>query len=386
MKVAYDVSRELVRRGHDVHVCTTDADGLTSRIRGESVRDIEGITVNYFHNLSMFLPKIWKVFVTPSAVRFAKTQLRSFDIIHMHEFRTFQNSVIHHFANYQRIPYVLQAHGSMPRFSRLERMKVIYDMISGKNILEKASALIALSSVETKQYKDYGVPREKIDVIPNGVDLSEYSRIPPRGTFKIKFGIPPDKQVLLYLGRLHETKGIEYLLRAFASLIGKGENRQVVLVLAGPDDGFEAKILSLVDDLRLRNRVFVVGPVYGSLKLAAFTDATAYVLPSTYETFPVSILEAYACGKPVVACAVGGINDLVQTDKTGILVKPGDVDQLAEAIQYVFDHPDQASMYGSRGRNLITTNFTIEILVDKLESLYESIKVAEHEPKGHLEV
>ena len=83
--------------------------------------------------------------------------------------------------------------------------------------------------------------------------------------------------------------------------------------------------------MRINDNVLLVGPLYGEDKLSAYVDADVYVLPSTYETFPVTILEAYACSKPVIASNVGSLNDLVIEDVTGLLVEVGSADKLAQS-------------------------------------------------------
>ena len=126
-------------------------------------------------------------------------------------------------------------------------------------------------------------------------------------------------RILLFLGRLNKIKGLDTLVIAFKQVIEESKN--VILVIAGPDDGYLDSLKNLVCSLKISDNVLLVGPLYGDDKLAAYVDADVYVLPSTYETFPVTILEAYACSKPVIASKVGSLNDLVLDGVTGLLVE-----------------------------------------------------------------
>jgi glycosyltransferase involved in cell wall biosynthesis len=95
----------------------------------------------------------------------------------------------------------LQVHGSLPRIGAKQQLKWIYDVLFGYRLLRDASKVIALTRVEAEQYRRMGVPEEKIAIIPNGIDLSEYAELPPKGVFKKKFNIPEDRKIILYLGQ-----------------------------------------------------------------------------------------------------------------------------------------------------------------------------------------
>jgi glycosyltransferase involved in cell wall biosynthesis len=145
------------------------------------------------------------------------------------------------------------------------------------------------------------------------------------------------------------------------------------LVIAGPDDGYLNEAKRLAQALDVSNHVLFTGPLYGEDKMAAYIDSEVYVLPSRYETFPMAILEAYACGKPVVASEVGGLRDLVKNGETGLLFKPEDVKQLAERISNILNDDKMAEEMGLRGRNFVEEDFTIEKIIEKLEKLYEEV-------------
>ena len=117
----------------------------------------------------------------------------------------------------------------------------------------------------------------------------------------------------------------------------------------------------------------MVGPLYGKDKLAAYVDANVYVLPSTYETFPVTILEAYACSKPVIAFQVGSLSDLVIDDVTGYLVEVRSPDKLANAIIKLLRNPNKASEMGLNGRKLVQTHYNTEKVANILENIYRMI-------------
>jgi len=371
VKVVYQISRELVRRGHEVAVYTTDVKGFDSRVNLGHVKFVDGIKVYYFKNLTLMLAKKFKLFITPQLVLHAKSEVGKFDIVHLHEYRTFQNILVAHYAKKHDVPYVLQAHGSLPRIMAWPRLKWIYDVLFGYRLLRDSSKVIALNHVEAKQYKAMGVPEEKLAIIPNGINLSEYAKLPPKGNFKKKFNIPEEKKIILYLGRIHRIKGVDFLIKAYAYLKNEMNYKNAVLVIAGPDDGYLKEAQGIANSLGISKNVLFTGQLYGRDKLEVYVDSEFYVLPSRYETFPMAALEAYACGKPIIASNVGGLRELVVNGETGLLIDVGDIDQLAKAIHSLLNNEAEVEKMGSKGMQYVKSNFSIEKVVERLEKVYE---------------
>ena len=367
--VVYNVTQELAKRGHEVAVYTSDMLDLHGNASLKTKKQvINGVTVYYLRSLWRHKASI----VTPAIIPLLSKRLSDFDIIHIHDCRSFQGIFAYLFAKAKNVPYVFQPHGSY--FSSLSDspsktvVKTALDKLVSGKIIQNASKVIALSRVEAEDYKCAGVPAEKIAIVPNGIDLTEYSDLPSKGSFKKKFGLDKNEKIVLYLGRIHEIKGIDILVRAFANILHKLDD--VRLVIVGPDDGYLAEIKALIKALRIEDKVLVSGPLYGVAKLEAYVDADVYVLPSRYETFPMTVLEAYACGKPVIASKVGGLTDLVANGQTGLLVDPGNTVQLAKNILYLLDHADRAGEMGLKGKAFVKDRFAIETVVAKLEAIY----------------
>lgn len=367
IKVAYDVSRELVKRGHKVTVYTSNGNNSYSRIDSR-IKEVDGIQVHYFRNVSAITAREMKLFITPSMIRTVKRDIQRFDIVHLHEYRSFQNVVAHRYARKYVVPYILQAHGSLPRIMAKQRLKLIYDVFFGYRLLRDASKVVALSQTEALQYRGMGVPEEKIEVIPNGIDLSEYGDLPPKGAFKKKFGIDDDEKIVLYLGRIHKIKGIDILVKAFAKVIEKLDD--VRLVVVGPDDGYLGELEALTKALKIEDNVLISGPSYGKDKLEAYVDADVYVLPSRYETFPMTVLEAMACGTPIILSENCGISEVVR-NKVGLVVKPNS-NHLCEALLKMLLSQDGQNTFRENCKTVIE-KFNILKTISELEKVYEEL-------------
>ena len=358
VKITNNLSEGLAKLGHEVTIITTDF-----KFDKEYVKSIEkeGVTVIPFHCLT----NIESFLISPSIKKWFKENIENFNIIHMHNFRSYQNNVVHRYAKKYDVPYVLQAHGSVLPFFAKQKLKKLYDVIWGYDILRNASKVIALTKIEAEQYKKMGVSADKIEIIPNGVDLSLFDRLPKKGTFRDKYGITADTKIVLYLGRLHKIKGIDLLIAAFSKV--QKEVPVSKLVIAGPDDGCLHILQKQADLSKIGRNILFTGPLYGEDKFAAYVDANVYVLPSIYEAFPNTVLEAWACGTPVIVTDRCGIAEVV--DKIGYVVEY-DKSQLTDAILELLGCDSLSVELGAKGKKLMKEEFNLDDLVKKFEKVY----------------
>ena len=119
--------------------------------------------------------------------------------------------------------------------------------------------------------------------------------------------------------------------------------------------------------------VLFTGALFGVEKLGAYVDSDVLVPPSTYEIFGNVVLESYACSKPVIASRVGGLNELVFQDETGLLIKPGATKELYSAISALLDDDKTRINMGIRARKIVEEKFSLERTFNKLEATYEEI-------------
>ena len=363
--VVRSISKELAKR-HELTVYTTNA--LDQR-RGFNTYPFKvesnGYEIVYF-------PRILASYgfnISPSMAIALQKTLPQYDVVHLHSWRHFQDLIVHHYAKKYDIPYVLQAHGSIARVMAKQRLKWIYDVFFGYRLLKDASKVIALNPIEAEQYRGMGVPREKIAIIPNGIDLSEYASLPPRGCFRKKFGLDKNEKIVLYLGRIHEIKGIDILVRAFANILHELDD--VRLVIVGPNDGYLGEIEALIKALQIEDTVLISGPLYGVAKLEAYVDADVYVLPSRYEIFGNTVLESVACGTPVILTESCGIAECFR-DKVGLVVKNNSPPHLEEALLEMLINRKRQKIFKENCK-IVIQKFNISETVAKLEEVYKEI-------------
>ncbi|MGQ9722051.1 MAG: glycosyltransferase family 4 protein [Candidatus Jordarchaeum sp.] len=368
--VAYNISKELSRRGHEVTVYTSNILNLyDNRIRSNIHNTIiDDVNVHYFRSLVGHKT----FFVTPTMINSLKKNINKFDIIHLHDARGFQGIITYLFAKAKKIPYVFQSHGAffhpLPILNIDKIARLTLDKIASERIVKNASKIIALSQMESKRFQRWGIPKDKIFISPNAIDLSMYEKLPSKGSFRKNYKINNDEKIILYLGRINKFKGIELLIESFAILAKKLNN--VKLVLAGPDDGFLNEALLLTKRLKLESKVLFTGYVSEENKLEAFIDADVFVTPLFYG-FPITFLEACIAGVPIVTTKLGDILSWIN-DRVGFACSPTPAD-LSKAIYKILSSYETHEKFSRNCKDIVHKEFSIEKVVSKLEDLYQSI-------------
>jgi glycosyltransferase involved in cell wall biosynthesis len=361
------IAKELAKR-HEVVVYTTTA--LDSKHDSNPrEEEVNGYRVIYFARTLeplCYAGILGQLNPSSSMMKAVKKNLLKFDIVHLHSWQQFPDIMVHHYATKYGVPYVLQTHGSIPIIGKRFR-KWFYNVVFGDRILRDASKVVALSRVEAEQYRDTGIPDKKIAIIPNGIDLSDYANLPPKGSFKNKFNIDDDKKIILYLGRIHKTKGIDFLVKAYTCLTKNMKYNNAILVIAGPDDGYLAKVKSLSSSLSVSDSVLFAGFISGEDKLKAFVDADVFVTSSFYG-FPMTFLEACATGTPIITTTRGDVLGWIN-DNVGYVTMPTHYD-LARAIHRILSDDELHERFSRNCREIVRSEFSLEKVVDRLEQVY----------------
>lgn len=229
-----------------------------------------------------------------------------------------------------------------------------------------ADRVVANSSAVARGMQQEGLRRERVVVIPNGLDVGPFRPIARCGGIR-HVGT---------LARLHPVKGLDVLVDALALLHGTDvPHIEATIVGDGPE---RAALERRVADRGLSGRVHFVG--HRDDVAAALSAMDVFVLPSRSEAFPNALIEAMASSLPVIATAVGGVPELVDDGRNGLLVPPGDPDRLAAAIREMVRHPDRARAMGRRARAEVVQRYSFDRMVARFEALYLEVAAGKHVP------
>lgn len=359
VNVCYYLSRQLVKLGHKVTIITTDFEFDEKYARTLEEAAIKVFPFHCITNVKLFL-------FSPGMKKWLKSNINNFDIIHMHNFRSYQNNIVYNYAKKYGIPYVLQPHNSTPRMISRKEIKWLYDIVFGYRILKGASHIIAVSKEENENVRQMGVDERKLSVIYNGMNIEGFENLPARLSFKNKYAI--SGIMMLYLGRIHKLKGIDFAIRAFSKLCNEIDH--LTFAIAGADYGYKATLERLVRELNLSSRVKFMGVLSEEDKLSAYVDADLFIHTVSYMGgVGIAPLEAILCGTPVIVTNECG--EVIKEALCGYIVKYGDVNDLKGKMKYALENPQEGKEMVERGKKYISENLTWAMATKKVEEIYQ---------------
>ncbi|MDQ7033315.1 MAG: glycosyltransferase [Anaerolineae bacterium] len=287
------LTRALVQRGHDITVLTTDALSFDSRISNEADTVLDGVRVLRVPNKIYALRKL--NLSTPFSLRkVIEPRLPTIDIVHLHEFRTVENLLLAPLVAKYQIPTVLSPHGTLNLATGRSTLKIWWDKLLSPRVAQHIYHVIALAQSELDDiqavWSRFNNLKTTFSIIPNGVNPDELSTLPNAAPFREKYALG-NAQVVLFMGRLHERKGVDVLAKAFL----EANIPNTKLVLAGPDEGMRERLESLADE-----RIVLTGYIRGDERLQALAAASLFVLPAVGEGLSMAVLEAMSAELPVL--------------------------------------------------------------------------------------
>lgn len=245
-----------------------------------------------------------------------------------------------------------------------------------RRLLRHADVFVVLNEEGQRDLVEFGLGDRPVCLIPNGVDTDLFHPLskPYSVEKRQALSLPTKGRIVGFVGRLHQSKGLDILLNAWRQASGDLAET-VYLVIVGEGNlrpQLEAQISNLAQHVIFLGR---------RENVAEYLQAVdVFVLPSLAEGLSNALLEAMSCGLPVVATAIGGSPEVIENNINGLLVPPDDVDALSNAILHLLHHPEQAQRFGQAARQTILARYSIETAVDQYVRLYASLTNSEDEP------
>jgi 1,4-alpha-glucan branching enzyme len=282
------------------------------------------------------------------------------DLIHGHSMYSFG------YAMTKNLPYVLTMHGTQlnefkqsmqygasPNHILTDFASIIMERYSGR----KADKIIVVSN-ENRQdvINQYNVPEEKIATIPNGVNVSRFK---PSDC---------DSKTIIFVGRLHERKGIDKLLESFAKVISEDSEAKLKIVGSGED---EQRLKDLAKKLHLGKKNLVFLGFVPEKKLAdVYSSSSIFALPSYYEGFGIVLIEAMSAGLPLVSVRTGGAVEVIEEGENGYLV---DYDNMHEALLKLLGDKDLRVQMGIASREKVEKEYDWKRIADEVLKVYQEV-------------
>lgn len=352
-KLCPEICAHLVACGAEPTIFTTNRDypsGVLDVPVGEPMTR-DGVTTRYFP--FDFGP----LRASRSMARALRREVPKFDVVHIHELYRFPQAAAAHYARKYGVPYVVQPHGSLNPYIYHKRerrvLKRLYEHLIEFRNLRNAAALFYTTEDERANATFLNLKPQSF-IVPNGLTLSDYDALPERGGFRRRHDLG-DKKIVLFLGRIAKSKGLDLLFEAFGQVSAGRDD--LVLVLAGPDnDGFAPTARRWAANADIADKIVWTGMLNAAEVLEALGDADIFALSSYSENFGIAVAEAMACRLPVLITDKVNIWREVQAADAGI-VTTCDAADVTRGLRQLIDSPDDSRRLGENGYALVRDRF-----------------------------
>lgn len=290
-------------------------------------------------------------------------------VVHLHTPWELTNLPIARGLRRRRIPYIVSIHGMLDDWSMAQRglKKRIFLAATGRKFLEGASRIHCTAEGERQQAQKW-IPKANIAVLPLLVDLSEFDTLPGPGPALAAFPqLATAAPKILFLSRLHPKKGVEILLRAAAEVVRSGMDLE--LFIAGPgDEDYIARLKRLASELDLGAKTHFLGMVRGVEKTSLYQATELFILPTHQENFGLVLVEALACGTPVITTR--GVDIWPELEQAGSLIVSPEPTTLATAIRERISNLAKLPELGANGRAFVRDWLAEEKVIAAYEAMY----------------
>jgi glycosyltransferase involved in cell wall biosynthesis len=358
---AYHLAHQMAKLGHDIVVFTTSIDSKNH------VEEDDGIKVyRYGTNIKIAKARF-------SLDMFCKSLQHDVDIIHLHNAVPPAEIACLIYTKMKKKPLVVTYHGDADYNGRLIRRVglQLWDKLIVRTILAKASVITCNSVDYIGVSRILPKYREKIIVVPPGINANEYGILYSREECRGKLSVHKDDIIILFVGALINYKSPDLLIKAMPAIIKKTPNARLVIVGDGPlREGLER----LANDLRVNHAIRFVGAVPHNATASYYGAADIFVLPSTgrTESFGIVLLEAAAAGLPIVVSSLDTFRSFIRDGYNGLVAKLGDIDSLAETLNQLLSDPVLRQEMGENARASVR-DYSWESIAKMMEKLYGEI-------------
>ena len=339
-RVVNDLSKRLIKDGHEVTVVTY-REGNTPYYeldKGVKVYRVD----NFMINANNFIDWIMQLnFNFIAKVGEIIAQEGKFDVIHAHDWLVaYAAKTLKQAYNMPIVSTIHATEAGRNSGIREANQKYINDT-EWMLTYESTEVIVNSNYMKNELQRLFGLPFEKINVVPNGVNITNYSGIERDYNFRRKYAMDNEK-IILFMGRLVYEKGVQYLIGAMPKILEHYHDAKLVIAGQG---GMINELKQEVYNLGLGNKVCFAGYLNGKDVGKMYKAADISVFPSTYEPFGIVALEAMLAEVPVVVSDIGGLNEIVNHRETGMKTYCGNSNSIADSIiELLFDHQLASNM------------------------------------------
>lgn len=365
-RVVHDLSHKLIDNGHEVTVITY-RDGDMSYFEDDGGVKVHRVD-NFMINPNNFIDWIMQLnfAMTSKAIELINNG-EKFDLIHAHDWLVAYSSKT--IKEAYKIPLIASIHATESgRNSGIHNEAQRYVNDTEWMLTYEASEVIVNSNfMKSELNRLFGLPDEKVGVIPNGVNLKKFERKEVDINFRRQYAMDNEK-IILHVGRIVYEKGSKYLVNAMPKIIANYNDVKLVICGSGP---MLEELKNNAKAMGISEKIYFAGYCDSKKLEKIYSCADIAVFPSTYEPFGIVALESMLSGVPTVVSDVGGLKEIIDHSINGMKAYPGNSNSIADSVIELLKNSELANKISKNAVQKVKENYNWALIVDKTEEVYE---------------
>ena len=365
-----EMVRGLRAQGIEASIVTTNDDGPNVLdVSTSSWITYQGVPVRFFSRFSPNINGIKEFAFSSTFTTWFRQNVEAYDLVHIHAIFSYPSTAAMAIARSRKVPYIVRPLGQLCEWSLQQSVlkKRLYLKLIERANLNHSQGLHLTSKQEKKEAAKLQLTCPSF-VIPHGLDFSP-TLANARQRLRVRFNLPEDEKIVLFLSRIHPKKGLNYLIQSLARIT----QHPFTFILAGSGDpAYEVEVRSLLKESGLEARTILPGFVKGETKDLLLQGADLYALTSHSENFGVAVLEALAAGLPVVVTPGVALSDEMRQHNIGY-VSEFSVDAITSTLESYFVNPEAAASMAKQAQQFTLENYTWKRNANNLVQIYQAI-------------
>ncbi len=361
------LATSLARNGHGVHVVTLDFPGAPSYEEIDGVK-IYRTATELGHPNFLTWALLFNHFMEKKMAGVG--QKVDFDVVHVHDWLTAFAGIS--FKHQMKKPLITTIHGTeIGRAQGLHNPdSFTIDGIEWWTTYEANKIIATSGSMKAEIQGHFHLPQEKIEIIPNGIDPKKYNASVDQAAVRGRYGVSPHEKLVLCVGRLVPQKGIEYMIKAVPRIVGRYPEAKFIIVGEG---WLRGHLEYVARSTGHQWKITFTGWIPDHELIALLNSADVLVVPSIYEPFGIVALEGMAAGVPVIASDIGGLAEIVEHERTGILAYSRKPESIAWAVDRVLSDPDHSRWLVQNAREMVQKAYSWEAIAMRTAEVYKEV-------------
>ena len=365
-RVVNDLSKRLIKDGHDITVVTYKEGNVPyyELDKGVKVYRVDNFMINASNFIDWVMQLNFNMIAKASEIIQKEGE---FDVIHAHDWLVaYAAKTLKHSYNIPLVSTIHATEAGRNSGIRDSQQKYINDT-EWMLTYESTEVIVNSNYMKGELQRLFGLPFEKINVVPNGVNLLLYSGIDRDYEFRRRYAMDNEK-IILFVGRLVYEKGVQHLIAAMPKILNGYHDAKLVIAGKG---GMMDELKQEANALGLGDKVYFTGYINGKDVPKLYKAADVAVFPSTYEPFGIVALEAMLSERPIVVSDIGGLNEIVQHRENGMKCYAGNANSIADSILELLYNPELCANLTKKAKAKVRNEYNWNKIAQDTHFIYQ---------------